>query len=171
LFQSIREERGLAYSVYSSTAAYSDTGYLMVSAGTRPQTAAVVIELILEELERLRVEPIAADELERMKDHLKGGLMLSLENTFGRMANLARQQMGFDRTFSLDEILGGIDAVTIESVQEAAEQLFGASAGPSATSGGALSVGMIARRDAAEQLRKRFAEGVALPAGGRLAAS
>jgi predicted Zn-dependent peptidase len=145
LFQAIREERGLAYSVYSSVASYSDCGYLMVSAGTRPVNAATVVELIVEELGTLRAEPITAEELDRMKDHLKGGLMLSLENTFGRMANLARQQMGFDRTFSLDEILAGIDAVTIESVQTAAERLFGPE--------GALSLGLIARRDVAEDLR------------------
>lgn len=158
LFQVIREERGLAYSIYSSVAPYSDCGYLMVSAGTRPTNAALVVELILEQLGALRAEPITADELHRMKDHLKGALMLSLENTFGRMANLARQQTAFGRTFSLDEILAGIDAVTVESVLAAAQRLFGPD--------GALSVGMIARRDVAEELRRQFADGGLLAAAG-----
>lgn len=148
LFQRIREERGLAYSVYSSISSYSDTGYLMVSAGTRPATAATVVELILAELDDLRARPIGNDELLRMQDHLKGALMLSLENTFGRMANLARQEIAFGRTSSLDEILAGIDAVTVDAVHAMAGRLFGPDG---------LSIGLIARPDAAAKLRARLA--------------
>lgn len=161
LFQRIREERGLAYSVYSSIAGYSDTGYLMVSAGTRPATAATVIELVLEELERLQATPITGDELRRMQDHLKGALMLSLENTLGRMSNLARQEIAFGRPFSLDEIIAGIEAVTVESVHEVARRIFGS---------GTLSVGLIARPGAAADLRRQL-EGLRLPDAGALASN
>ncbi len=159
LFQSIREERGLAYSVYSSLSGYSDTGYLWISAGTGPESVPLVFELIVQELDRLRQEPIAPDELARVKEHLKGGLMLSLENTFGRMANLARQEMTFGRTFSLDEILAGIDAVSIDDVQSIANRLFDPST---------LSAGLIARRQVADELRSRYADGLRLPDGARL---
>lgn len=144
LFQSIREEHGLAYSVYSAASGYSDSGYLMVNASTRPDNASRVIELALEELRRLRHEPVTEDELQRMKDHLKGGVMLGLENTFARMANLARQQIAFGRIFGLDEILDGIDAVSAEQVQALASELFAEER---------LSVGAIARPDAAAVLR------------------
>lgn len=124
LFQSIREERGLAYTVYSSMASYSDTGYVWVGAGTRPQSAEVVFDLIDVELRKLCEESLSDAELERTKAQVKAGLMLSLEQTFGRMANLARQEIGFGRTFSLDEILASIDSVRSEDIQACARRLF-----------------------------------------------
>lgn len=156
LFQSIREERGLAYSVYSSLAAYSDTGHLWIGAGTAPESVPLVFELIGEALERLRQEPICAEELDRVKAHIKGGLMLSLENTFGRMANLARQEMVFGRAASLDEILLGIDEVSVADVQTLANRLFDRRT---------LSAGVIARRTVADELRVRYADGMHLPGG------
>lgn len=154
LFQSIREERGLAYGVYSSAAAYSDTGYLLVNAATRPQNVELVVELILQELDRLRAEPPAEEELERMKDHLKGGLMLGLENTFGRMANLARQEIAFGRNYGLDEILEGIDAVDPEAIRDVAARLFDSRT---------LSAGFIARPDVADGLLGIFGDGIPAP--------
>ncbi len=143
LFQSIREERGLAYSVYSTLAAYSDTGYLLISAGTRPQHVEQVVSLIVQETRRLQEQLISADELERVKAHLKGSLVLSLEGTSGRMAALARAEINFGRVFDLERVLDGIDAVVREDVCRIAGRLFG----------GELSLGFIARRDVAERLR------------------
>jgi predicted Zn-dependent peptidase len=68
--------------------------------------------------------PIGEGELRRAKDHLKGSLMLSLENTSSRMSNLARQDMYFDRQFSLDETLQGVERVTLADVQRVARDLF-----------------------------------------------
>ena len=148
LFQTIREERGLVYNVYSSMASYSDTGYLWVGAGTRPQTADVVLDLIEVEFRRLCDEPIPQEELDRTKDQVKAGLMLSLEQTFGRMANLARQEIGFGRTFSLDEILASINGVGVDEVQACAQRLFA----------GRLSAGCVGGQAAAEALQKTLDE-------------
>jgi predicted Zn-dependent peptidase len=148
LFQTIREERGLVYNVYSSIASYSDTGYFWIEAGTRPQTADVVLDLIEVELRRLCDEPLPADELARTKDQVKAGLMLSLEQTFGRMANLARQEVGFGRTFSLDEILTAIDTVAVEEVQACARRLFS----------GPLSAGCVAGEAAAAAVQRTLDE-------------
>jgi predicted Zn-dependent peptidase len=149
LFQSIREERGLAYSVYSTMAPYSDTGYLLVSAGTRPPHVEQVVSLILEETRRLQQLQVTDEELARVKAHLKGSLVLSLEGTSGRMAALARAEINFGRVFELERVLEGIDAVGPDDVRRIARRLFA----------GELSAGFIARRDAAEKLRSIYEPG------------
>jgi predicted Zn-dependent peptidase len=80
--------------------------------------------LSLEELRRMKGERLPDDELRRAKDHLKGSLMLSLENTGSRMSHLARQEIYFGRTFKLDEILSGIESVTADDVARIAGALF-----------------------------------------------
>ena len=82
------------------------------------------IDVTLAELRELRDQAVAADELQRAKDHLKGSLMLSLENTSSRMSQLARHQIYFGRHFTLDELLGAIDAVTADDVLRVAQELF-----------------------------------------------
>jgi predicted Zn-dependent peptidase len=124
LFQHIREERGLAYAVFSSLATYSDAGAVTVYAGCATEKVTEVVDLTLAELRQLRCEPVPADELQRAKDHLKGSLTLSLENTSSRMSQLARQEMQFGRQFTLDEILAAIDAVSAADVQRVACDLF-----------------------------------------------
>jgi len=124
LFQNVREKRGLAYSISSGVTAYSDAGSLTVYAGTSLDAVPKVVALIVEELKRVKGERIPEDELRRAKDHLKGSLMLSLENTGSRMSYLARQEIYFRRTFSLDETLGAIEAVTADDVQRIADELF-----------------------------------------------
>jgi len=124
LFQNVREKRGLVYSISSGVAAYSDAGILSVYAGTNRESAGEVVRLTLEEVRRLRGEPLPTSELRRAKDHLKGSLMLSLENTGARMSNLARQEIYFSRQFELDELLAGIEAVGVDDVQRLAADLF-----------------------------------------------
>ncbi len=124
LFQNIREKRGLAYSVGSELSLFRDTGCLLISAGTSPANVQEVVRLTLEELARLKDEPVGEEELERAKSHLKGSIMLSLESTSARMANLARQRLFFGRFFGLDEILAGIESVTAESLQAVARAFF-----------------------------------------------
>ena len=125
LFQKIREEQGLAYSVYSGVHAFVDSGFLMVYAATAPATGAQTTRLILEELRALRDRGPDDDEVHVSKEHLKGSLMLALESTSSRMSNLARQEMYFGRQFTLQEILAGIDSVTSQSVHAMARRLFG----------------------------------------------
>jgi len=124
LFQHIREERGLAYAVFSNLTSYSDAGAVTVYAGCATDKIPEVMDLTLAELRTLRSEPITADELRRAKDHLKGSLMLSLENTSSRMSQLARHEISFGRHFSLDELVAAIDAVTADDVLRVAGDLF-----------------------------------------------
>ena len=124
LFQTVREERGLVYAIYSDLAPYRDTGSLCVYAGTSSDRAVQVIDLIMEEFRRLKSEPLQPGELRRAKDQLKGNLLLSLESSMSRMSNLARQQMYFERFFDLNEIIQRVEAVTEEEVMAMAANLF-----------------------------------------------
>ena len=124
LFQNVREKRGLVYSISSGVSAYSDAGTLTIYAGTSLDSVDEVVRLSLEELRRMKGEALPADELRRAKDHLKGSLMLSLENTGSRMNHIARQEIYFGRAFKLDEILAGIESVTAEDVPRIAGDLF-----------------------------------------------
>lgn len=124
LFQTVREERGLVYSIYSDLNPYRDTGTLCVYAGTSADRALQVIDLVMEEFRRLKTEPLQPGELRRAKDQLKGNLLLSLESSMSRMSNLARQQMYFERFFGLEEILDRVEGVTEEQVMHMATRLF-----------------------------------------------
>ncbi len=124
LFQTIREERGLAYSVYSDLSPYRDTGNLCVYAGTSAGKTLQVIELVLAEFRSLKETPINSEELTRAKDQLKGNILLGLESSNSRMANLARQEMYFKQFFTADEIIARVEEVTAEQVQAMARKLF-----------------------------------------------
>ena len=124
LFQNIREEKGLVYSIYSDLNPYRDTGYMCVYAGTSAESAPKVVSEIVNEFRRLKNETISEDELRRVKDQLKGNLMLSLESSTARMSNLARQEMYFDRFFDLDEIIQRVEAVTSGDLTELANEMF-----------------------------------------------
>jgi predicted Zn-dependent peptidase len=124
LFQNVREKRGLVYSISSGVTAYSDAGSLTVYAGAGLDTVDEVVRLTVEELRRLREEPLPDVELRRAKDHLKGSLMLSLENTGSRMSHLARQEIYFGRQFDLDETIAGIEAVAAGDVRRISRELF-----------------------------------------------
>ncbi|WP_348260706.1 pitrilysin family protein [Telmatobacter sp. DSM 110680] len=124
LFQTIREERGLAYAIYSDLSPYSDTGSLCVYAGTSANKALDVIDLVLAEFRNLKDVPLSDEELTRAKDQLKGNILMGLESSNSRMANLARQEMYFHQFFTADEIIARIDAVTAEHVQGMAQKLF-----------------------------------------------
>ena len=124
LFQKIREEAGLAYSVYSDLAVFADAGCLAVGAGTAVDAVPAVLEYTMREFRDLKERPVPADELRRAKDHLKGSLMLSLESPGSRMANLARQDLYYGRVRSLDEVSEAVESVTAAQVQELANEWF-----------------------------------------------
>jgi predicted Zn-dependent peptidase len=124
LFQNVREKRGLAYAVFSGLAAYRDAGAFTIYAGCSNEAVGEVIDLVVKELKVVKQTPVPAAELQRAKDHLKGSLMLSLENTASRMSHLARQEIYFDRQFGLDETLQGVERVTAADVQRVATDLF-----------------------------------------------
>ena len=124
LFQNVREKRGLAYAVFSGLSAYRDAGNITIYAGCANEAVPEVVDLCVEELRGMKQGPMPDAELRRAKDHLKGSLMLSLENTASRMSHLARQEIYFDRQFGLDETLQGIERVTAADVQRVAVDLF-----------------------------------------------
>jgi predicted Zn-dependent peptidase len=124
LFQNVREKRGLVYSISAGLSGFMDTGSLSIYAATSKDRVDTVLSLISDEVKRLVDEAVPADELQRAKDNLKGGLMLSLEGTGSRMSNLARNEIYFKRTVSPDETLKSIDAVTSEGVTRLARAVF-----------------------------------------------
>jgi predicted Zn-dependent peptidase len=125
LFQNVREKRGLAYAVFSGLSAYRDAGNITIYAGCANDAVTELVNLCVEELRGMKGAPVPDAELRRAKDHLKGSLMLSLENTASRMSHLARQEIYFDRHFGLDETLAGVERVTSQDVQRVATDLFG----------------------------------------------
>jgi len=125
LFQVIREERGLAYSVYSGVTSFNDCGQFSVYAGTDPKNVPEVLDLTMKELGRIKTEPMPEEELQRAKDHLRGSMLMGLESTGSRMSRLARQEMVFGRHVSVDEALKGLEAVRPEDVQRLAVEIFG----------------------------------------------
>ncbi|MGB7576142.1 MAG: pitrilysin family protein [Thermodesulfobacteriota bacterium] len=124
LFQEIRENRGLAYSVYSYLPTYIDTGLMVVYAGTNESSFQEVIELVLKEFNRLKEEPLRHEELETAKEQLKGNLLLSLESSDNLMTRLAKNEIYFKNYLPVGMILKGIDEVKEETVQRLARDTF-----------------------------------------------
>lgn len=128
LFQSIREEKGLVYTVLSSVMAFKDCGYLDIYAATSTNQLGETIDAIMDELRRIKAEVVNEEELRRNKDQLKASLMLNLESTSSRMSSLAQQEMNFGRFISPDEIIKRVEAVTAEEISRLANEIFRAEA-------------------------------------------
>jgi predicted Zn-dependent peptidase len=124
LFQEVREQRGLAYAVYSFTGAYQDSGQVGLYLGTRSDNLAEALTVIGAELERLRDEPATADELTRAKENLKGRIVLALESTGARMNRLGSEILAGAPLLSLDETIERIDVVTIDDLRSLAIELW-----------------------------------------------
>lgn len=124
LFQTIREDQGLAYSIFSEISPFRDTGSLCIYAGVAVDNTKQTMELTMRELRRLKQEAVSSGELDRAKDQLKSNMVMGLESGSSRMANLARQQMYFGRFFGIEEITSEIEAVTPDDIQRLARDLF-----------------------------------------------
>ena len=124
LFQKIREDYGLAYSIHSFISPYADTGLLGIYAGTSAEFFEKVLKMSLEEFKLLMTVKVPGDELKKAKEQLKGNLMLSLESSSSRMNQLAKQEMYFERFFSMDEIIDEVEKVTEDKIQRLANRLF-----------------------------------------------
>jgi predicted Zn-dependent peptidase len=124
LFQKIREERGLAYSVYSFTTAYHDTGQIGLYVGTRADNLHEALSVVGTELQRLRSEPATADELRRAKENLKGRVLLALESTGARMNRLGAEVLADTPLMELDELQERIEAVTLDDLGALAHELW-----------------------------------------------
>jgi predicted Zn-dependent peptidase len=123
LFQEIRENRGLAYSVYSYTSMYIDTGLWGVYAGVSKKRIREVAELIIHEMLSLK-DTLTEEELDKAKRHLKGNMILGLESTNSRMNNIARQEINFGRYISPDEISKAVEMVSMKQLKELSERLL-----------------------------------------------
>ncbi len=124
LFQEVRELRGLAYSVFSFQALFAQTGQLGVYLGTRPDNVAPALQVVADELERLRRDGFTADELKRSKENVKGRMVLSLESTAARMNRLGSAVLNDTPLLSLDEAVERIEAVSLEDLDELTELLL-----------------------------------------------
>jgi predicted Zn-dependent peptidase len=126
LFQEVRERHGLAYSVYSFTSAFQDSGQVGLYVGTRVDNIGAAMRVIGEGLDRLRADPATAEELARAKENLKGRVLLALESTGARMNRLGSELLAGAPLLSLDEVVERIDAVTLTDLRELTDELWGA---------------------------------------------
>jgi predicted Zn-dependent peptidase len=124
LFQEIRENKGLAYSIYSYISSHSDAGSLIIYAGTSQEQMLEIIRITLAELRKLKTEKIPERELKHAKEHLKGNLLLSLESSDNRMTKLAKNEIYFGRNIPIKEIIHGVEQVTVESLFQLSNELF-----------------------------------------------
>ncbi len=123
LFQSVREELGLAYDISSGLVDYADAGALEISAGVDPDALDDALKAIIVELVRLRDEPIPADELERAKRYLSGGLELRMDETRHVASWIGGQEALHDRVLTVDEALVEVAAVKADDIQRLAATL------------------------------------------------
>ncbi|HEV7373839.1 MAG TPA: pitrilysin family protein [Pyrinomonadaceae bacterium] len=124
LWQAIREERGLAYSVGAGASAFSDVGVFNIYAGTSPAQLDEVLDLSLAELRRAVREGVTEEELKLVKDQSISSILLGLESSSVRAGTLARQEIIHGRRISPDEVISRLEAVTIEDLQRVARQYF-----------------------------------------------
>jgi len=124
LFQKIREENGLAYSVYSYNSSYVDTGLFSIYAGLNPNQLRDVIKFILEEINLLYKNKITKEELYKAKEQIKSNFLLSLENTLNRISSIGRGQLLLNRVLTNDELIEKINNITIDKVYDLCYKIF-----------------------------------------------
>lgn len=124
LFQEIREQRGLAYSVYSYHSTYVDTGLFAVYAGTSLAKVEEVIKCIVEQLDCLKENGITEEELRKTKAQIKGSLYLGLESVSSRMSRLGKTELAFGKVKTVDETVEQIEKVSLANIKELLQQLW-----------------------------------------------
>ena len=124
LFQRVREEAGLCYSVSSFVNAYQDVGLFQVYAALGRENERAALRMILEEIERLRSEPVDARELMRAKEQFKAGLLMGLESTSARMNSLAQGVLRFGRIVAPEELIEGVEAVSARDILDVARRML-----------------------------------------------
>jgi predicted Zn-dependent peptidase len=124
LFQKIREEKGLAYSIYSYPSSYKNTGLFTVYAGMKPEQLEIVVKMVIKEIRQLKSKGIKKEELEKSKEQLKGNYILGLESTSSRMNNIGKAELMLGRINTPDEVLAKIDSINLERVTSTLERVF-----------------------------------------------
>ncbi|MDD2443987.1 MAG: pitrilysin family protein [Desulfotomaculaceae bacterium] len=124
LFQEIREQRGLVYSVYSYHSSYRDTGLFCIYAGLSKKNIDEVLDLIFKQIKDIRLNSVKKEELQRAKDQLKGNLYLSLENVNTRMSRLGKSQLYLGKVISPEDVVSRVNKVTTEEIQGLALEML-----------------------------------------------
>lgn len=124
LFQKIREERGLAYSVYSYLTRFNNCGLLTVYVGTTKEDYKTVIELIKEEFKNIKEEGISEKELRKAKNKYESAITFSLESMGSRMNRLASSYLNYGRVVSIEEVRKEIESVSLDDIKKAAKYIF-----------------------------------------------
>jgi len=124
LWQQIREERGLAYSVGAGGSTFSDVGVFSIFAGTSPEHLDEVVDISLAEMRRVVHEPIPAEELKLARDQAVSSILLGLESSSARASTLARQEIIHRRRISPEEVIERLDHITPEELQQVAQKYF-----------------------------------------------
>lgn len=124
LFQRIREEKGLVYSIYSYPSAYKHAGLYTIYAGMNPEYVNTVNDMVLDEIDQLKQKGLSSDELTKSKEQLKGNYILGLEGTGSRMNSIGKAELLHERISSPEQILNKIDNITMESVEETIQKVF-----------------------------------------------
>jgi predicted Zn-dependent peptidase len=124
LFQTIREKRGLVYSIYSMQNPYHDAGSLVVYAGCASENAAQVVQLTVKEFAVLKEKLVAQEELKRAKECIKGAITLGLESSSSRMTHMAQQMIYYGRLYELEEVLRAVEHVTARDIRNLANRIF-----------------------------------------------
>ncbi|MPZ69324.1 MAG: insulinase family protein [Actinobacteria bacterium] len=128
LFQEVREKRGLAYSVFSYRSLFADAGTFGVYAGTTPQNAETVIDIVRSEIHSILNDGVSPAELKRAKGHVRGALVLSAEDPGSRMNRLGKQQLTTGEILSIDEMIEKFDAIELTDLERVAQTVFGSEA-------------------------------------------
>ncbi len=124
LFQSIREERGLAYSIYSYPSIYKNGGSLVIYAGTNPNQIEEVISLIYSEINDIIENSLSEEEVTKSKEQLKGNYILGLESTSGRMSSIGKSELLLNKIYTPKEILDKIDSVQLADINTVIKKIF-----------------------------------------------
>ncbi|MDP7259048.1 MAG: insulinase family protein, partial [Acidimicrobiales bacterium] len=124
LFQTVREDRGLAYSIFAGMSGYQDTGLVTVNAGTSPEKADELSTVIAAEVREVAGQGITAEELEIAKDGFEGSILLGLEGTGSRMARLGTSQSLLGRVLPLDEYVLLLREITLDDVNTVLAEVF-----------------------------------------------
>lgn len=124
LFQKIREEKGLVYSIYSYPASYKNNGLFSIYAGMNPEHMEKVVELVVDEIKEIKKHGISKEDLEKSKEQLKGNYILGLESTSSRMNSIGKSELMLGRIYSPDEVLKKIDDISLDNATRIIEQIF-----------------------------------------------
>lgn len=150
LFQEIREKRGLVYSVASFHSAYADDGQFIFYAGTGPDKLRELMPVLCDEIRKIAANPVTADELKRAKTQMRSNLLMAREGMMTRAGQQAKHQIYYGDILSIDRLLADIDAVSIQSIRDLAEDIFAGAPTLSA-------LGPLDELESYDQIRNRLA--------------